>query len=539
MTAPIRNVLFIMCDQLRYDAISCAGGIVDTPNIDALAARGVRFDRAFAQGSVCGSSRMSTYTGRYVQSHGVRYNSVPLSTSELTIGDHLRPLGVRTALVGKTHMAIDKSGLDRLRLDPEDPATRIINECGFEPIVRDDGLMPSSSPKRFDNEYNAFLRSHGFDGDNPWHTAANSVIGPNGDRLSGWLLSASPYPAIVPDELSETAYMTDRAIDFVRSAGDDRWCLHLSFIKPHWPYVVSEPYHELVSPLDLPAPNRSDAERESSHPVVRALQQSRVGAVFSRDEVRRAVYPAYLGLVAQVDYHLGRLFAALDEAGQTDHTMVVLTADHGDYLGDHWMGEKDWLHEEVVRVPLIIVDPRSDADETRGTTSSALVESIDLAPTFVEAFGGTPDPNWLEGSSLVSALHGSDATPKAQAVCEAELSYMEVAQALPPGPLNSRRATMLRTDRFKYILSETGPNLLYDLDDDPDELRDRADDPAMRTIVAELHDQLFTWFRARSNETTQRSDERPPGDGDNARSGIFIGYWDEDETSSDAASHLL
>jgi len=539
--APVQNVLFIMCDQLRYDALSCAGGLIDTPNIDALAARGVRFDRAFVQGSVCGSSRMSTYTGRYVQSHGSRYNQTPLSISERTIGDHLQPLGVRSVLVGKTHMATDNSGLDRLRLDPDDPATAIINPTGFEPVVRDDGLMPSNSPRRFDNEYNEFLRSNGYGGDNPWHTTANSVTGPDGKRLSGWLLSASKYPAIVPDELSETAYMTNRAIDFIRDAGEDRWCLHLSYIKPHWPYVVSEPYHDMVSPLDLPAPNRSDAELETDHPVLRAFRKGRIGTTFSQDDVRSAVYPAYLGLVKQIDTHLGRLFAELDALGRTDDTMIVLTSDHGDYMGDHWMGEKDWLHEEVVRVPLIVTDPRSTADATRGSVSTDLVESIDLAPTFVEALGGSVQENhWLEGQSLLPIVNSEPALGDAAAVCESEFSQLEMTVDLPDADPLLRRATMIRTERYKYILSETGPNLLYDLENDPHEHTDRADDPALATVRNDLHEQLFAWYRARSHEVTRRaggSDDSVVGA--NAREGIFIGYWDETDAAADSAEHLV
>ncbi|MEM9464464.1 MAG: sulfatase-like hydrolase/transferase [Actinomycetota bacterium] len=540
MPAPVRNVLFIMCDQLRHDALSCAGGVLDTPNLDALAARGVRFDRAFVQGSVCGSSRMSTYTGRYVQSHGSRYNSVPLPVGEATIGDHLRPLGVRSALVGKTHMAVDHSGLDRLRLDPADPATAVINECGFEPVVRDDGLMPSSSPRRFDHAYNRFLRDHGFGGDNPWHSVANSVVGPDGRRISGWLLEASPYAAVVPDELSETAYMTDHAIRFIRDAGDDRWCLHLSYIKPHWPYVVSAPYHDLVHPNDLPAPNRSDRELETDHPVVRAFHRCRIGATFARDDVRRAVYPAYLGLVKQLDDHLGRLFAALDDLGRSDDTMVVLTSDHGDYMGDHWMGEKDWLHEEIVRVPLIVVDPRPEARPTRGTTSSTLVEAIDLAPTFVDALGGDAGSNhWLEGRSLEPTLHAHGEGREA-AVCQSEFSLLEMVHELPPGPRETRRATMVRTDRYKYILSETGPNLLFDLEDDPDELIDRHDDPALGSVRTELHERMFTWYRERSNEVTRRpgTSGGPPAEGDDAIDGIFIGYWDESDVPGAAAENL-
>ena len=542
MATPVRNVLFIMCDQLRFDALSCAGGVVDTPNIDALAGRGVRFDRAFVQGSVCGSSRMSAYTGRYVQSHGSRYNGVPLPIGERTIGDHLQPLGVRSVLVGKTHMRTDRSGLDRLRLDPAAPATRIVNECGFEPFEREDGLVPSTSPQHFDRGYNRFLASHGFAGENPWHTVANSVTGPDGRRISGWLLEASQYPAIVPDELSETAYMTDRAIDFIGRAGDDRWCVHLSYIKPHWPYVVSAPYHDLVHANDLPSPNRAEAERDTTHPVLRAFHRSRIGSVFSRDEVRRTVYPAYLGLVKQLDDHLGRLFAGLDDMGRADDTLVVLTSDHGDYLGDHWMGEKDWLHEEVVRVPMIIVDPRPEADATRGQVSDDLVEMIDLAPTFVDALGGDAAANvWLEGQSLEGILHGTAVDHDQVAVCQSEFSLMEMANELPPGPRASRRAVMLRTREHKYVLSETGPNLLYALDDEPAERTDRHDDPALSVIRAELHERLFEWFRARSREVTWRSGDGdvPRAEGqDAADQGILIGYWDETEVQPAARPSL-
>jgi len=114
-----KNILFIMCDQLRWDYLSCAGHpTLRTPNIDALAAKGVRFTRAYVQSPVCGASRMSFYAGRYVQSHGAVWNGIPLRVGEMTLGDHLRPLGVRTALVGKTHMCADVEGMQRLGIDP-------------------------------------------------------------------------------------------------------------------------------------------------------------------------------------------------------------------------------------------------------------------------------------------------------------------------------------------------------------------------------------------------------------------------------------
>ncbi len=540
---PVKNVLFIMCDQLRLDALSCHGGIIDTPNIDALAARGARFDQAYIQGAVCGSSRMSYYTGRYVQSHGARWNQIPLAIGQRTIGDHVRPLGVRPALVGKTHMAPDLHGLEWLGLDPESPEAIYLAECGFEPAERDDGLHPdirrAGAPEL---PYNRFLREHGYQGANPWHSAANAVIDDSGKVVSGWLLRASPYPTVVPDELSETAYMTDRAIDFMARAGDERWCLHLSFIKPHWPYVVSEPYHRLVHPNDLPSPNRTDAERVDEHPVLAAMRNSRVGRTFSRDEVRRAVYPAYLGLVKQIDDHLGRLFAAMDESGRSDDTMIVFTSDHGDYMGDHWMGEKDWFHDPIVNVPMIVVDPRPEADATRGQAITTPIETIDLAPTFVESLGGGLDPltPWLEGTSLVPLLHGVE-QDRPQVVSETDFGPLELGDPFPGQPQRSQRATMIYDGRYKYILSEVGPNLLYDLESDPDELVDRIDDPTLGAVRDELHERLFAWYRDRSNEVTRNPahwDHARP-DGDTARRGIFIGYWDEAAAAADGVGHHL
>ncbi len=532
--APVRNVLFIMCDQLRWDALSHAGQtLIDTPNIDRLAARGVRFDRAYVQGVVCGSSRMSYYTGRYVQSHGARWNLVPLAIDQRTLGDHLRHIGVRTALVGKTHFAPDRDGLARLGLEPDAPEVVYLAQCGFEPTVRDDGLHPDGRVHP-ELAYNRFLRSHGYDGPNPWHSAANSVTDPDGNVVSGWFLRSSPHPAIVPDELSETAWMTDRAIDFITEAGDERWCAHLSYIKPHWPYVVSDPYHRLVSPDDIPPAHRHPAEREGEHPVLRAFRESRIGRTFSRDEVRRAVIPAYLGLVRQIDDHLGRLWAALDRLGRLDDTLIVFTSDHGDYLGDHYLGEKDWFHEVSVRVPLLIVDPRPEADATRGTVRTDLVEAVDLAPTFIEALGGDPGSDysgpWLEGRSLVPALHDPTPLGRTQVISESDYGYLEMANLLPATDrVRDRRATMIRTDRHKYILSETGPNLLYDLDDDPDEFHDRIDDPALASVRDDLHERLFTWFRQRAHDATVTDGliRRRSAEGATARAGIKIGYWDE------------
>ena len=373
-----RNILFIMCDQLRWDYLSCYGHPkLHTPNIDALAARGVRFTRAYVQSPVCGASRMSFYTGRYVQSHGASWNGVPLKVGEMTLGDYLRPLGLRTALVGKTHMKADKEGMERLGIDPDSIIGVRVAECGFDPYERDDGLHAIGPDGRYDPQlprYNDYLTEKGYTGDNPWHDWANAAPGDGNQVASGWAMRNARKPARVDEEDSETPYMTRRAMDFMREAGGEPWCLHLSYIKPHWPYIAPAPYNDMYEPSDVPPVVRSEAERVDPHPVFREFMQQRVSQTFARDEVREEVIPVYMGLIKQIDDQLGVLFRFMKERGLLDDTMIVFTSDHGDYLGDHWMGEKDLFHEPSVKVPLIICDPSREADATRGTVCDELVE---------------------------------------------------------------------------------------------------------------------------------------------------------------------
>ena len=152
-----RNVLFIMCDQLRYDYLSCAGHpYLETPNIDALAKRGVRFDWAYVQSPICGPSRMSFYTGRYPRSRGSAWNNFPLRIGEMTLGEHLDSFGVRTALCGKTHMSHDLEGMKRPGIDPKSGIGKRIAECGFEVWDRLDGLHPDGG--KVPSHYNDYLR---------------------------------------------------------------------------------------------------------------------------------------------------------------------------------------------------------------------------------------------------------------------------------------------------------------------------------------------------------------------------------------------
>ena len=531
-----KNVLFIMCDQLRWDYLSCYGHPhLETPNIDALAARGVRFDRAYVQSTICGPSRMSFYTGRYVSSHGSTWNGIPLKVGEMTMGDHLRPLGVRTALCGKTHMKADTEGMARLGIDPASEEGVLASECGFEPYEREDGLHPSARSYAKSDRYNAYLRGKGWTDDNPWETVANSGQDEDGAILNGWFMENADKPARVDKEDSETPYMTRRAMDFIDDAGDDPWCLHLSYIKPHWPYIVPAPYHALYGPETHTPVVRSDAEREEAHPVYEAFMEERVSRVFARPGVRERVLTAYMGLVRQIDDQIGVLLEFLAARNLLDSTMIVFTSDHGDYLGDHWLGEKEMFHEPSVRIPLIVCDPSPAADATRGSASDALVEAIDLAPTFVDYFGGGAIPHILEGKSLLPLLHGTRARLRDYAVSEYDYSMRNVRTYLGREDVSRCRLTMLFDGRWKYIHAEGYRPMLFDLETDPEEFRDRGGDPGCAEVIQRFERALLDWAMRTAQRTTT-SDERVirnTGSHKEVELGIYIGYWNESEVDAD------
>lgn len=537
-----RNVLFIMCDQLRVDYLSCYGHPhLHTPNIDALAARGVRFTQAFVQSTICGPSRMCAYTGRYMRSHGSTQNGVPLKVGEVTLGDHLKKLDVRAVLVGKTHMIADTEGMKRLGIDPDGVIGVHISECGFEPFERDDGLHPDGAYSP-DPAYDRFLRQQGYTADNPWQELANSGQAADGALQSGWLYSHADKPARVAEDDSETPYMTRRAMEFMRGAKADGrpWCLHLSYIKPHWPYIVPAPYHTAYGPQDVLPAVRDEGERQNPHPILRAFQEERYSTVFNRAGARETVVPAYMGLIKQIDDQLGLLFAFMEAEGLSDDTMVVFTSDHGDYLGDHWLGEKYLFHDQSVRVPLIIADPSAQADVTRGTVSDALVEMIDMAPTFVEAFGGEPAPHILEGRSLLQLLHGQ--TPEWRRVVISEYDYaFDLARIKLAVPVAEARLYMVYDGRFKYIHADGFAPMLYDLATDPHEFCDLGTDPAHSATRARLYEALAKWGRTTRTQTTvsdaaiTTNDKAAMAYDLNLEAGILIGYWDEAELIEEQA----
>ncbi|WP_136635961.1 alkaline phosphatase family protein [Pseudooceanicola onchidii] len=526
------NILFVMYDQLRFDYLSCAGHpTLQTPNFDRVAARGVRFTQAHVQSPVCGSSRMSFYTGRYASSHGAQWNGFPLRVGEITLGDHLRKLGMGCYLIGKTHMVADAEGMERLGLAPDTVIGARQSECGFDAVVRDDGLWGEGPDGFYDRKrspYNEFLKSRGYPSDNPWADFANAGL--SGDEIaSGWFFRNADKPANIREEDSETPWLTDRTLDFLRDATGP-WCAHVSYIKPHWPYIVPAPYHDMYGPDDVLPARRDPGERVDPHPVYAAFMGNKIGQSFSRDEVRAKVIPAYMGLIRQCDDQLGRILDHLEATGQIDDTMIVLTSDHGDYLGDHWLGEKDLFHQQSVKVPLIISDPRPQAEATRGTTCDALVEAIDLAATFVETAGGAVPDHIIEGRSLLPFLHGQKpATWREVVISEYDYSVTPMRAQLGVDSRDAR-LFMVFDGRWKMIHAEGGfRSMLFDLATDPDEYHDLGADPAQADQIARLYGHLHAWGLRLSQRVTRSEADLEKMRGRGARVGILPFLYDGSE----------
>lgn len=534
------NILFIMYDQLRFDYLSCAGHPhLQTPHFDRVAAMGVRFSNTYVQSPICGASRMCYYTGRYASSHGAQWNGFPLRVGEQTLGDHLRKVGMDCWLLGKTHMKADAAGMERLGLAPDSTIGARQAECGFDAWARDDGLWAYGPDGYYDEKrspYNEYLKSKGYDGENPWADYANAGV-TDEQIASGWMFRNADQPANIREQDSETPWLTSQTIEFMEQTKGP-WCAHVSFIKPHWPYIVPAPYHDMFGPEHVPPALRDEVELDNPHPVYGAYQGNKIASAFQREEVRDKVIPAYMGLIKQADDQMGRLFAYLEETGRMQETMVVVTSDHGDYLGDHWLGEKNLFHEPSIKVPLIVYDPRAQADATRGSTCDALVEAIDLAPTFLEFAGGAPVGHILEGRDLTPWLQGETPEWRDFAVAEFDYSTMPLCAKLGLTPKDAR-LFMVTDARWKFMHAEGGlPAMLFDMQNDPDELVDLGRSEAHQEVITLMYDRLRQWGLRMSQRTTLSDAQIEAGRGKSGQKGILLGVYEAADVSSELTEKL-
>jgi arylsulfatase A-like enzyme len=485
------NVLFVTADQWRGECLSALGHpVVRTPSLDALAGQGVLFARHYAQAAPCGPSRASLHTGLYLQSHRSGTNGTPLDDRHTNWALEARELGYDPVLFGYTDTSRDPRSLE-----PDSPwrSTYEAPLRGLRPVVLMGGERPVA--------WAEWLAKKGYAvPDEPWKLYVAKK------RQAEWEDGGpSPAPLAIPAEHHDTHFMVDRVIEHLAEAGGEPWIVHLSLFRPHPPWVAPEPYHALYDPASLPGFSRAgSADAEAArHPWLRYhLGRPRNRAPADERKLRR-LKASYYGLMTEVDHELGRLFAWLESQGLWRDTLVIVTSDHGEQMGDHWvLGKAGWF-EASYRIPLLVRDPRASADATRGRVVDAFTENVDVMPTLLSWLGAEV-PVGCDGRSLLPFLESGEPPADWRREVHHEYDFRDV-RGDAPGELlglapNQACLAVLRDARGKYVHFAGLLPLFFDLERDPGEHQDLARDPAYAPRVLEYAQRMLDWRLARAEQ---------------------------------------
>lgn len=474
-----KNVLFILADQFRWDCLGAAGNpVIQTPNLDHLAHEGVLFKNCFVQTNPCGPSRMCIYNSRYLCSTRALTNETPLRDAEENLGMHLQDAGYNPGLIGYNDYVRDPATLPHGHPQKTTPCYDNVLP-GFDWILFHDEY---TSP-----QYLQWLREKGY---------------PEGilDRIRISLPDVPPegpgehlplcFPAHYKAEDSEARFVTSITTDWISRRKGCGWFLSLNYIKPHSPRICPSPYHDMYAPRRMPEANRRPGELEKPHPYYQLMAAEKQ---LENDSHLRETRANYYGMISELDACLGTLFEFLKTSGDWENTLIVFSSDHGDYLGDHYLLDKAHFFDETMHVPLIVRDPSPEADGTRGTQLEGLVESIDIAPTLLD-FIGRPIPDRFQGSSLLPAVR--QAVPwRGKESIHFEADF-RIRSTVPPG-LHPDECLfwVIRDHQYKYVqfASPAMPPLLFDLQKDPGEFDNQADNPGNSAIVADYCQQMLRW----------------------------------------------
>jgi len=490
---PRGNVLFITVDQWRGDCLSAAQHpIVRTPNLDRLAARGVRFANHWANIAPCGPSRATLHTGMYAQNHRSVLNGTPLDDRFTNTARQARLAGYRDpALFGYTD-----TSLDPRTLPPDDTRLATYEEVlpGFDAVL----FNPESAGSP---AWGKWLAGKGVDVPaNPQDLYLPREHFPGADDHGDtWA------PTRFAAEHSETVMVVEAFRDWLdHGAGDAPWFAHLSFIRPHPPYRNPEGYHDLYD-ADDGGGFRGCAQRDDEmamHPLAAAaISLPEVGCA-AEERDRRQQRATYWGAMAEVDDRLGELFDWMDAQGLLADTLVVLTSDHGEQAGDHWLLQKLAWFDESYHVPMIVVDPRPEAEPTRGTVVDAVTEHVDVLPTLC-TWMGLEVPLQCDGRPLQPFVHGTDPHVPTPWRRDAhwEWDFRDPVTHLPEDlfglTMEQCAVGVLRTGDYKLVHfaapPEIAPPLLFDLHDDPDQVVNLAADQGHADVLAELYEKMLRW----------------------------------------------
>lgn len=480
--AEARNVVVFITDGHRRDAVGCYGSeLIETPNIDGFAAQGARFERAFCAHSVCMPTRASIYTGRYPHVHGVWANGVALPTMEITLPQVLGQAGYATCAAGKIHFEPQQQ-----YRAPQQPG-----HVDFTPGRSHPGTIP-------------VIRGpyYGFD---EVHITEN-VLGQ--EYLS---FIAQHYPHLneqvrtrrdMPEEAHELTWITNQAIDFITrqaQAGRPFYC-HCSFHELSPPCTPPLGWSGYYDPADMPIPELREDDLDGKPWFYRACYEGYVARGRQPDEqTLRSYWASYYDQARFLDHQFGRLLAALEAAGVAQNTVVLLVADHGLSLNDHWQWRHGpFLFDQVTNVPMIWRVPGAPA----GVVTGELVEQVDIVPTILQACGVAVPPG-VQGQSLLPLIRGEEGARGKESVLLQEREAPDLAaRGLSPAEVTQWG---LRTTDWKLI-HHPGRDYgeLYDLRNDPGEFHNLWADEGYRAQRRELERLLLERVLASQDPLPER-----------------------------------
>ncbi len=488
------NVLLICADQWRGDCISALGHRnVRTPNLDALMAESATFTRHFGQCTPCGPSRTSLLTGMYLMNHRSGRNGTPLDARHTNLALEARKLGYEPALFGYTDTTPDPRGKH-----PSDPAL----------TAYDEGIMPGfAAPLHLPEDMGKWishLKSLGYDIPQGRDDAFKPRPGFEKPLDRGFRF----IPTLFKAEHSETAFLTDEFIKWLLVRESKPWFAHFVFFRPHPPIIAPEPYNANVHPSDVEFPVRKTTPEEEGrqHPLLRHElhnvarpdaydEHNPLDLVRAEDLEIRQMKATYYGLIEEMDHHLGRIIGYLKKSGQFDRTLIIVTSDHAEMLGDHYVWGKEIYFDGSFHLPLVIRDSKTEANATRGKRIDAFTEAIDILPTILDWLSAKK-PMSADGASLLPLLHGHTPSNWRDAVFF-EHDFRNVRSQNVENALgitsDECSYAVIRDSKFKYIHFAALPPLLFDIVNDPREMNNLAGRPEYLTVELAYAQRLLTW----------------------------------------------
>jgi len=474
-----RSVLFICADQWRYDYFGfMKHKAALTPNIDKLAEKSSVFKSHFAGIVPCGPSRTTMLTGLYPFIHRSVTNGTPLDKRFTNIAKEVRKIGYVPSLYGYTDTSWDPRNLnpkDKKNFTYESPME------GFESKYNLPGSEPESWAK--------FLKKNGF----KINKSSDLYKGKYPKNGEGFIYE--PYK--IPSEFSDTAFLANQVMKDLRKKNNS-FFKHISFLKPHPPYNIADPWFSLFKSKNIDLPNVSLTFKQlgKKHPLLNEIVKKFLDKE-SYKEIRyselkhkdvKNIRKSYLAMCAEVDYYIGKILKTLEESNQLNNTMIIFTSDHGEMLGENNLWGKLGWWDASFRIPLIIHTPGQ-----KPNIINNLTESVDLVPTIIDWLGGEIPIDW-NGQSLMPYITNTKKNLKEKKFVVFDWDFRDFTSFVKNKKLSPEECNLsvIRTKKWKYVHFPTLPPLLFNLKDDPQEVKNLANVKKFQNVKNKLLSQLLS-----------------------------------------------